>query len=101
MTAVHIGAGSDEPSLGDALASVLDAPLPDIATEDCSPSTGLVLGAFLRPHLHGLHPFLVEEDLAAAVDVTDVLPDGAHVLRLHRRNASTEVLAAVDECLVV
>lgn len=101
MTAVHIAADAAASGLDAALAAVLSAPLPDIATEDCAPGIGLLLGAFLRPHLHGLHPFLVEADLPAAVDVTDVLPEGAQVLRLHRRNTCTEVLAVVDGCLVV
>ena len=101
MTAVHIATDPAALGLDPALASVLGAPLPDIATEDCAPNIGLLLGAFLRPHLHGLHPFLVEADLAAAVDVIDVLPEGAQLLRLHRRNQCTEVLAAVEGCLVV
>jgi hypothetical protein len=101
MTALQLDPGSREPELDPALASVLAAPLPDINTEDCVPNAGLVLGAFLRPHLHGLHPFLVERDLPAAVDVTAVLPDHARLLRFHRRTGCAEVLAAADGCLVV
>ncbi len=102
MTAIHaVGANVPDLSTDAALAAVLDAPLPDIRTGDCIPGEGLVLAAFLRPHLHGLHPYLVERDLPAAVDVVGVLPEPATVLRLHRRNSTTEVLAAHEGCLLV
>lgn len=100
MTAVFPLPDSTLLALDPALAAALSAPLPDLSSEDCSPSLGLVLAAFLRPHLHGLHPFLVETDLASAVDVMAVLPDSAQLLRLHRRNHSTEVLAAFRGCLI-
>ncbi len=102
MTAIHaVGADAPHPSTDAALAAALDAPLPDLRTGDCVPGDGLVLAAFLRPHLHGLHPYLVERDLPGAVDVVDVLPEPAHVLRLHRRNGTTEVMATHEGCLLV
>lgn len=91
------------PALSDldpALAAILEAPLPDIATGDCYPPFGLIRAIWLRPHLHGLHPYLVECPLKAAIDPIAILPSESTVLRYHRRNATREVLALVDNSLI-
>jgi hypothetical protein len=102
MTAIHaVDDPTGTPKLDAAVSAALAFPLPDITTEDCVPANGLVFAAFLRPHLHGLHPYLVEQDLPAAVDVSAVLPDDATTLRVHRRNQCLETLAYWNGCLVV
>ena len=87
--------------LDPALAAVFATPLPDLETGDEFPSNSLLLNAFLRPHLHGLHPYLLEADLHGAVDVSAALPEGARILRHHRRPPRADVLATIDGCLVL
>lgn len=106
MTAIHaVGATAPIDNEHDrehdaAVMAALRDRLPDLPT-DSGPGDALILGPFLRPHLHGLHPYVVEMDLNTAVDVVGVLPDGARVLRWHRRSGSPQVLASYDGCLVV
>jgi len=97
MTAIH----AVDNRVDNALESVLRAPLPDALTDGCAPGDDLLFNLFLRPHLHGVHPFLVETNLNAAVDVIGILPEGARLLRWHRRTGTPQVLASYDECLVV
>jgi len=97
MTAIHaVGDGIDT-----AIDAVLQAPLPDAPTDGGAPCDALLFGPFLRPHVHGLHPYLTETDLDAAVDVIGILPPGARVLRWHQREGSPQVLASYDGCLIV
>lgn len=106
MTAIH-AVGVDEPASDPAddpdaaLAAVLRAPQRDRPPDGGDPGEGLVLDAFLRPHLYGLHPYLVEQVLPGAVRVLDVLPPDATVLRMHRRNQMIEVLASCKGSLLV
>ncbi len=93
IRAVHDG-------IDHALEDVLRAPLPDAVTDGAAPCDALLFNLFLRPHIHGLHPYLIEVDLNAGVDVIGILPEGARVLRWHRRSGVPQVLASYDRCLV-
>jgi len=106
MTAMHAVGATPTRTIPDddidpAIAATLAAPLPDLGPTSCGPAEGLILSAFLRPHQRGLRPYLVELDLNAAVDVFETLPEGARVLRWHRRTGNPHVLASYDGCLLV